>query len=409
MPAKARRTTHRSVSGRNLHAVREAKLKGEGFVRACPRVRMVVIAAALMALQAVLPGPAAADIGDISVGGVWVCRLTHGTSGLTLEQRDREINRRITDVLSLPELKRRQIAVEVRLAGATAAIVAADITIMTVTPADAAGTGVPVYEVANQWGTRLAQGLGRALPGREVIARMYAPPPVPRPKDAERLVGITWYWQGTLMSDDSQFVPDDRRRYTVLFSRDGRVAVRADCNRGAGKYVLEGRSLTISALAVTKAACPPGSLEQRFLAQLSNVASLLWRGDVLHLEIKFDSGTMTFSKALSEARVTGTVTYRQRIALPPDAVVDVWLQDVSRANAPAVLLGHQTIVAGGRQVPFAFEIKYDPSWITANAMVVVRATITVGGRLMFTTTTVQRVITGGYPSEGIELVLQQVN
>ena len=131
-----------------------------------------------------------------------------GGAGLTLEERVRQINQRIADVLSLPELRRRQIPVEVRLVGNAAAIVAADITIMTVTQADAAGTGVPVYEVATQWGARLAEGLRRALPGREVIARMYAQPSVPRPGDAERLIGTTWYWQGTLMNDGSPFVPN---------------------------------------------------------------------------------------------------------------------------------------------------------------------------------------------------------
>ncbi len=377
-------------------------------MHAYPRVQIVIVAASLVAFHIVLPGPAAADIGDISVGGVWVCRLTQGAPGLTLEQRVRQINQRVTDVLSLPELRRRQIPVEVRAIGDTAAIVAADITIMTVTPADAAGTGVPVYEVANQWSARLAQGLRRALPGREVIARMYAQPSGPRSSDSERLVGRTWYWQGTQMNDDSRFVPNDPRRYTVLFSRDSRVAVRADCNRGTGTYMLRGRTLTIPPFALTRAACPPGSLERRFVTQLNNIDSFFWRGDVLYLQIKVDSGTMRFTEVLREARVTGTVTYRQRIALPADAIVNVQLQDVSRADAPAIVLGQQTIVAGGRQVPFAFEIPYDPSRIPANATVVVRATIMAAGRLMFTTATVQRVITGGHASEGIEIVLQQV-
>ena len=120
------------------------------------RTVTIVIAALLVGFQGLLPAPAVAEIGDISVGGVWVCRLTHGAAGLTAEQRVAQINQRITDVLSLPELTRRQIAVEVRPVGDGAAIIAADITIMTTTPPDAAGTGVPVQEIANQWATRLA-------------------------------------------------------------------------------------------------------------------------------------------------------------------------------------------------------------------------------------------------------------
>lgn len=371
------------------------------------RIQMAGMVAALMVLQAILPVPAAAEIGDISVGGVWICRLTQGVFGMTLAQRVTQINQRITDVLSLPEPGRRQIPVEVRPVGAAAAIVVADITIMTVTSEDAAGA-VSAHEIANQWAMRFAQGLRRALPGREIIARMYAQPSVPRPKEARWLTGITWYWQGTRMNDGSQFAPDDRRRYSVFFSRGGRMAVRADCNSGLGQYVLRGRALTMSALPLTKVACPPGSLNRRFLAQLKDVGSLVRRGDLLHLEIKDDSGTMRFGKVLSEAYVTGTVTYRQRIALPPDAVLNVQLQDASKVDAQATVLGQRSIVTGGRQVPLAFEVRYDSSKISTNATVVVSATILMGGRLLFTTTTVQRVITRGHPSRGIEIVLEPV-
>jgi uncharacterized lipoprotein YbaY len=194
----------------------------------------------------------------------------------------------------------------------------------------------------------------------------------------------------------------------VLLSRDRRVAVRADCNRAVGTYALRGRTLTISLGPMTLAACPPGSLDRCFLIQLRNVDSFFWRGDVLHLQLKVDSGVMRFGAALREARVTGTMTYRQLIGLPADAIVNVQLQDVSRADAPAIVLAQQTVVAGGRQVPLPFEITYDPSSITANATVVVRATITVSGRLMFTTTAAHRVVTGGYPSDGVNVVLQQV-
>lgn len=37
--------------------------------------------------------------------------------------------------------------------------------------------------------------------------------------------------------------------------------------------------------------------------------------------------------------VTGTATYRERIALPSDAIFEATLQDVSRADAPAQMLG----------------------------------------------------------------------
>ena len=109
--------------------------------------------------------PALADIGDISVGGVWVCRITRGAGGLSPEQRAVQINRRITEVLSIPGTDRRSISISVRPLGRSATIVVADITVITVTPEDAAGAHVTTMELARQWARRLVAGLQRALPG----------------------------------------------------------------------------------------------------------------------------------------------------------------------------------------------------------------------------------------------------
>jgi uncharacterized lipoprotein YbaY len=101
------------------------------------------------------------------------------------------------------------------------------------------------------------------------------------------------------------------------------------------------------------------------------------------------------------------VTYRERIALPPNAVLQVSLQDVSRADSAAAVLGEQTIVTGGRQVPIPFEIAYDPAAIDQRLTYAVRARITVDGQLLFTSTTATPVITRGNPTV-VEIVLQQV-
>lgn len=105
------------------------------------------------------------------------------------------------------------------------------------------------------------------------------------------------------------------------------------------------------------------------------------------------------------ARVSGVVTYRQRSALPPDAVVTVTLEDVSRADAPAVRLGEQVIATAGQQVPIAFEIPYDPAAIDPRHRYNVRARITVGDQLRFISTRAHPVLTQGAPSE-VEIVVE---
>jgi len=96
-------------------------------------------------------------------------------------------------------------------------------------------------------------------------------------------------------------------------------------------------------------------------------------------------------------QVTGSVTYRERIALPPTAVVQVSLVDVSRADAPAVLITEQVIRPAGRQVPFEFALAYDESRILPAHTFAVQVRIEDGGRLLFISDTMHPVITRGAP------------
>lgn len=97
--------------------------------------------------------------------------------------------------------------------------------------------------------------------------------------------------------------------------------------------------------------------------------------------------------------ITGKVSYLPRIALPPRAVVEISLVDVSRADAPAITLSSQQIVSSGRQVPFPFTLLYDPSQIDSRLPYAVQARITVDGNLQFINKTRFSVITDGNPTE----------
>lgn len=105
-----------------------------------------------------------------------------------------------------------------------------------------------------------------------------------------------------------------------------------------------------------------------------------------------------------QASVTGTVAYRQRIALPANAMVQVQLLDISRQDTAATVLGEQTIPANGRQVPFAFEVSYDPTQIQAGHRYAIQARITVDGQLRFLNTSSYPVITNGNPTQVAVLV-----
>lgn len=112
--------------------------------------------------------------------------------------------------------------------------------------------------------------------------------------------------------------------------------------------------------------------------------------------------------AQGQATVTGTVTYLERILLPPTAKVTVQLLDVSLADAAATTLAEQVIDTAGQGPPYAYSLSYDPAAIKDNLSYSVRATITDGEQLIFTSTTNIPVITRGNPTSDVEILVSRV-
>jgi putative lipoprotein len=102
-----------------------------------------------------------------------------------------------------------------------------------------------------------------------------------------------------------------------------------------------------------------------------------------------------------------TVTYLQRIALRPGSRIEVALQDVSRMDAPALELAKESRITAGEQVPFKFELSYEPTQIDPRMTYVVAATIHERNK-MWRNTTQQPVLTHGNPTQQVEVVVQQV-
>ena len=69
------------------------------------------------------------------------------------------------------------------------------------------------------------------------------------------------------------------------------------------------------------------------------------------------SGPAPRKGASPSASVTGTITYRERIALSPGATLVVQLRDVSLQDTSSILIAEQVIPNPG-QVPIKFRVKY---------------------------------------------------
>ena len=112
--------------------------------------------------------------------------------------------------------------------------------------------------------------------------------------------------------------------------------------------------------------------------------------------------------ARTNASVSGTVTYRERIALSPGATLEVQLRDVSLQDAASRLIAEQVIQNPG-QVPIKFKIECNRNDLDPRNTYAVQARIQESdGRLAFINDTAYDVITRGNP-DNVDMFLVRVN
>ena len=210
------------------------------------------------------------------------------------------------------------------------------------------------------------------------------PSPVPTPAVSAREVAGGWgrtITAGVSWNEGIVLAPDGRLGLLGIYSMDG-VAWR-----------LDGTALVLA----TNTERYPDPVESRlFVVEGSSNRLVL-------------SGTDYLAGAWERrefAAVTGTVTYRQRIALTPEAIVQVELRDVSREDVEAPLLAKRVIRKPG-QVPVAFVLDYDPAALVPGRACAISARITDRGQLQFVTDVRIPVITNGAPTSA-EIVVVPV-
>lgn len=131
-----------------------------------------------------------------------------------------------------------------------------------------------------------------------------AGPAAARATPSANLPGTAWRLVEFRSSDDSIGIvkPDNPAAYTMALEADGRVALRLNCNRGAGAWSAtatgpDGGSIRFGPLAVTKAFCPPPSLDMQIARDAEYIRSYVLRDDRLYLNLMADGGTYVWEPA----------------------------------------------------------------------------------------------------------------
>ena len=122
-----------------------------------------------------------------------------------------------------------------------------------------------------------------------------SPHAVARNTAPDAVLHALWQWEATVTPNDTCAVPTPER-YTLHFLPEGNVEARFDCNRGGGSYAISNGTLSFGPMIATRMACPPDSLDGRYMEGLQHVAAFFIEGDELHLQLSDDGGTMRFRR-----------------------------------------------------------------------------------------------------------------
>jgi heat shock protein HslJ len=118
------------------------------------------------------------------------------------------------------------------------------------------------------------------------------------------LAGTSWRLVEFQSMDDAVGTtrPDDPALYTLTLDADGTAALRLNCNRASGTWTAaptgDGTSggFTFGPLAMTRAFCPPPSMDQSIAAQAEFVRSFVLRDGRLYLSLMADGGILVWER-----------------------------------------------------------------------------------------------------------------
>lgn len=121
------------------------------------------------------------------------------------------------------------------------------------------------------------------------------------------LAGSSWELIEFQSMDDAQGTtrPSPGQPYSVTFGADGSASFRLNCNRGSARWSATpapasgSGALSFGALALTRAYCPPPSLDTRIAQHLEFVRSYTIGDDIMSMSLMADGGIYRWKRVAS--------------------------------------------------------------------------------------------------------------
>jgi len=138
----------------------------------------------------------------------------------------------------------------------------------------------------------------------------------PSSNSNEPLSNTSWHFVEFQSMDDSIGTkrPSDPSLYTMNLNDDGTVKMRLNCNSARGQWSFEpgkdelsGR-FEFSSLAVTRAMCPPPSMDERITVDAQYIRGYLLKDEKLYLSLMADAGIYVWEREEKESRFAAPPT-----------------------------------------------------------------------------------------------------
>lgn len=96
--------------------------------------------------------------------------------------------------------------------------------------------------------------------------------------------------------------PDYPANYTMTLRQNGSVSMQLNCNRGTGSYkaLKSSGQITFKPMVVTRALCPPPSMDEFIAMQMEYVQSYIIENDRLYFNLMADGGTFVWESMIKD-------------------------------------------------------------------------------------------------------------